>query len=107
MDTIYRYRCYSGNTVTGNLGNLDSLEAEQVLIGPVGDWKSGPGLLQHRDALRTWRVFSNGEEETEVVTGYYRRVHPDVPAGRDICFYCGTDTTNVRTGFDCAVCGGN
>ena len=26
---------------------------------------------------------------------------------RDICAYCGCDTTNARMGFDCVQCGGN
>ena len=35
-------------------------------------------------------------------------VWPDTTdTGRDTCLYCGTDTTDLRVGWDCYHCGGN
>ena len=97
---------------------------------PVGEWSDwfhfGSVEKRTRTAKQSWvvirpftaefdryspfaeyrnRKFVVGEILEREIPNYYSDLRGG--EGRDICMYCGFDTTDMRSGWDCGACGSN
>lgn len=80
--------------------------AYELTIIPEGEWYDCGQRLQRRDARRFWISLIDGSLSSELIRGYYHRI-TEAYSDRDICLYCGADTTAARVGWDCYNCEGN
>ena len=99
--------------------------AVEVGTEPTGEWSEwervGDVERRYRPGLRTWVFFRDtqlqghgrlpagqyyaNQRVSALVEGYFTEERGG--EGRDICLYCGHDTTGCRQGWDCGFCGGN